>query len=236
MVWNPDAARGTATRILLSRYQIRVSGARGVIPRHRNLFAFYFSSTFFVLRTHCGGGNKPDETHILKYLWAFLLLAYDVDNIAWEQNMCALWDQHNRHKGKNWNSAARKNYIRPEDLPTFSRNITPSKSILFNQCTMPPRSILSYAILFFRDNKFGIKTFPSIRCMRKKQEKLIRFFMDSSFARFLSHRYYLNQKPARERKLFPRSYHRGLNECKESWVVKFERIQWMQLRWGKIVS
>lgn len=186
IVWNSGAARDTAQESSF-RGEFRLGVSEGYQPTGffnaaaQICSVFYFLSFLFVLHTHCGGGNKPDETHILKYLWAFLLLAYDVDNIAWEQNMCALWDQHKQPQ-RSWrencrrNSATRKNYIRPEDLPTFSRNITPSNSILFNQCTKPPRSILSYAIPFFRDNKFfGIKTFSFIllldACEKKESKK-----------------------------------------------------------------
>lgn len=34
--------------------------------------------------------NKPDEMLVLKNLWEFFL-SHDVDNIAWEQNMCVTW-------------------------------------------------------------------------------------------------------------------------------------------------
>lgn len=129
-------------------------------------------------------GNKPDETHILKYLWAFFL--HTMPTILHERaNMCATWIATERKRKAfqrykiQWLRLA-QNWTNTEHI--FSRNIPSSNSILFNQFAEPSYANTHFVgiCLCYNDGSLASSHFH-FSFHVEWGKKLIRFFIDILF-------------------------------------------------------
>lgn len=102
------------------------------------------------------------------------------------------------------------------------------------RCRLAPFFLTQFPFFGIISSSASKHFHSSTRCMRgkKKQEKLIRFFMDTVFSLVSLLIVTISIRSQRGNGNF---YRRGLKRVQESWVMKFERIQWMHLR-RKIVS
>lgn len=73
------------------------------------------------------------------------------------------------------------------------------------RCRLAPSFLTQFPFFGIISSSASKQFHSSSRCMRGKKARKTNkiFYGHSFFARFPSHRYYLNQKPARERKLLP---------------------------------